>query len=73
MKTLLAKVAKLEPILLLKFEANATNQGSLTEGEGSVRLTSSLDQLLFILKILLTSFTKQATLMRRSTVLSCPP
>jgi hypothetical protein len=51
------------------------NQGSPTEGEGSVQLTSlySLDQLLFILKILLTSFTKQATLMRRSTVRSLPP
>jgi hypothetical protein len=35
-------------------------------------LTSS-DKFLFILKILLTSFTKQATLMRRSTVLSLPP
>ncbi len=33
---------------------------------------TSLDQLLFKLKILLTSFTKQATLMRRSTVLSLP-
>jgi len=31
---------------------------------------TSLDQLLFILKILLNSFTKQAILMRRSTVLS---
>jgi hypothetical protein len=51
-------------------------QGSLTEREGSVRLTSlyltSLDQLVFILKILFTSFTKQGTLMRRSTVLSLP-
>ncbi len=33
---------------------------------------TSLDQLLFILKILLTFFTKQPTLMRRSTVLSLP-
>jgi hypothetical protein len=33
---------------------------------------TSLDQLLFILKILFTFFTKQATLMRRSTVLSLP-
>jgi hypothetical protein len=33
---------------------------------------TSLDRLLFILKILLNSFTKQATLMRRSTVLSIP-
>jgi hypothetical protein len=35
-------------------------------------LTSS-DQLIFIVKILLTYFTKQATLMRRSTVLSLNP
>ncbi len=34
---------------------------------------TSLDQLLFILKILLTFFTKQATFMRRSTVLRLPP
>jgi hypothetical protein len=33
---------------------------------------TSLDQLIFILKIILTSFTKQAALMR-STVLSLPP
>jgi hypothetical protein len=33
---------------------------------------TTLDQLLFILKALFTSFTKQATLMRRSTVLSLP-
>jgi len=34
---------------------------------------SSLDQLSFILKILFSSFTKQATLMRRSKVLSLSP
>jgi hypothetical protein len=34
---------------------------------------TSLDQLLLILKILFTYFTKQATLMRRSIVLSFPP
>jgi hypothetical protein len=45
-----------------------TNQGSLTEGEGTVQLTSSnLDQLLFILKILY-NFLQ----MRRSIVLSLP-
>jgi hypothetical protein len=33
----------------------------------------NLDQLLFILKMFLTFFTKQATLMRRSTVLTLPP
>ncbi len=33
---------------------------------------TSLDQLLFVLKILFTYVTKQATLMRRSTVLSLP-
>ena len=34
---------------------------------------NSLDQVLFILKIFLISFTQQATIMRRSTVLSLPP
>jgi hypothetical protein len=34
---------------------------------------NSLDQLLFIMNILFTSFTKQATLMRRLTVLKLPP
>jgi hypothetical protein len=55
-------------------ELDKVIQGSLTEGEGSVRLTSlySFDQLLFILKVLFTSFTKQATLMRGTTVLSPP-
>jgi hypothetical protein len=46
-------------------------QGSLNEGEGSVQLTSCLDQLLFILQY--TFVTKQATMRRRSTVLSLPP
>ncbi len=49
-------------------------QGSLTEGEGSVLVDvlvlTILDLVLYILKLLLTFFTKQATLMRRSTVLS---
>jgi hypothetical protein len=50
-------------------------QRSLTEGKGSVQLTSLyLDQLLFILKHYLPFFTKQATLIRRPTVLlSLPP
>ncbi len=51
-------------------------QGSLTEGEGSVQfdllvLTSS-DLLLFLLKILISLFTKRATLFKRSFVLSLP-
>ncbi len=51
-------------------------QGTFTEGESSgtadfLVLTSS-DQLLFIVKILLTFVAKQATLMRRSTVRSLP-
>jgi hypothetical protein len=39
------------------------SQGSLTEGGGSVQLTSqtSLNQLIFKLKLLFTFFTKQAT------------
>ena len=36
-------------------------------------LLISLDQILFILKILFTLFKKQATLIRRPTVLSRPP
>ncbi len=48
-------------------------QGTLSEGEDSVQLTpTSLDQLIFTLKILFTFFTKQATLMRRSTVMNLP-
>jgi len=53
-----------------------TDQRSLTRGEDSVQLTylvlTSLDHLLFKLKILLNFFTQQA-LLRRSTVLSLPP
>ncbi len=50
-------------------------QGSLAEGEASVHMIdplvlTSLHQLLFILKIL---FKKQATIIRRSTVLRIPP
>ncbi len=46
---------------------HSTEQGSLTEGKGLVQLTS-LNQFFFMVKIYL--FTKQPTLMRRSTVLS---
>jgi hypothetical protein len=48
-------------------------QGSLSERKGLVPLTSLtifLGSVVFLLKILLILFTKQATLMRRSTVLS---
>jgi hypothetical protein len=49
---------------------NILRQGSLTEREGSVQLArTSLDQLLFLLKIEFTSFTKQATSMGRQMVL----
>jgi hypothetical protein len=52
-------------------------QGSLTEGEGSVQLTSLhqlvLNQQIFIWKMLADFFRKKATLMRRSTVLSLSP
>jgi hypothetical protein len=54
--------------------------GTSYRGGGAVRLSmfhsqvpTSLDQLLLKLKILFTFFTKQATLMRKSTVLSRPP
>ncbi len=47
-------------------------QGSLTEGE-DLLVISSLDQLLFMLKIFVVLFTKQATLMRWSAVLVLPP
>jgi hypothetical protein len=47
-------------------------QGSLTEGGRlsmvDLLVPTSLDQLLFIMKILFRCFTKQATLLRRSTV-----
>ncbi len=42
-------------------------------GTVNLLVLTSLDQLLFKLKILWTFFTKQATLMRRSSVLSLPP
>ena len=52
-----------------------THQGSLTKGKGSVQLTS-LYQLVqiscFYFKNIIYFFTKQATLMRRSIVLSLP-
>jgi hypothetical protein len=51
--------------------------GSLLEGEGKstvdLLVLTSLEKLLFILKIVSTFLTKQATLMRRSFVLSIPP
>ena len=54
-----------------------THEGTLTEREGSVQLTSFylrvLDQLLLIMQILYSLFTKQATVMRRSTVLVSIP
>jgi hypothetical protein len=55
--------------------AGNPDQGSLTEGEGSLDLLvlTILDQLLFILKILFTFTTKQRTLTRRSTVPNLPP
>jgi hypothetical protein len=66
----------------VKTDRSKRYQGTLRKGEGSVRMTSfkevirtvltSLDQLIFKLKILLTLVTKQATLTRRSTVLSLP-
>ncbi len=50
------------------------HQGALTEGEGSVQLTSLFSLVLissFYTEIFLRFFTKQAILKRRSTVLSC--
>jgi hypothetical protein len=48
-------------------------QGSLTEGEGPVLFTSyNLLVNTFTLQTQFTSFAKQATLIRRLTVLSCP-
>jgi hypothetical protein len=53
-----------------------THQRSLTEGEGlstvGLLILHIIDQFLFILEILFTYFTKQATLMRRSNVLRFP-
>jgi len=55
---------------------HSSNREVLIEGEGSstvgLLLQTSLDQLLLIMNILFTCFTKQATLIRRSTVLSLP-
>jgi hypothetical protein len=42
-------------------------------GTVDLLILTSLDQLIFVLKVLFTLFTKQATLTRRSTVLSLPP
>jgi hypothetical protein len=49
-------------VVLLKVRLSAVDLLVLT----------SLDQLLFIMKILFKCFTKQATVLRRSTVLSLP-
>jgi len=46
---------------------------SVFPGTVDLHILASLDQLIFVLKVLFTFFTKQATLMRRSTVLSLPP
>ncbi len=50
-------------------------RGNLTEGFSTVDLLvlTGLDQLIFWLKIIFPLFAKQATLMRRSTVLSLTP
>jgi hypothetical protein len=49
-------------------------QGSLTEGDTvDVLVLTSLDQFVFKLEIIFSFLTKQATLMRRPTVLSLPP
>jgi hypothetical protein len=49
----------------------AGNSGFLAEGsEVDLLVLTNLDQLLFILKMLFTFFTKQATLRRKSTLLS---
>jgi hypothetical protein len=73
----LTEVAEPNSLITIGMELDKVIQGSLTEGEGSVStvnllVLTSLDQLLFILKLLFTSFTKQATLMRGATVLSLP-
>jgi hypothetical protein len=51
-------------------------QGSLTKGRRlstvDLLVLTSFEHLIFILKILFTFFTKQATLIRRSTVLRLP-
>jgi hypothetical protein len=56
---------------------NSLIQGSLTKGSRrstvDLLVLTSLDQLLFVYKILFTFFTKQATLIRMSTVLSLTP
>jgi hypothetical protein len=52
------------------------DQEILTEGEGSVQLTSFTNWIRtahFYIENIIFLFTKQATLMRRPTVLSCPP
>jgi hypothetical protein len=77
------KVNKEEGRTIFKKTGDATGQGrnsqhgKLTEGEGSVQLTS-LNKLVwfssapFYIANMIYRFTKQAILMRRSTVLSHP-
>jgi hypothetical protein len=64
-------------ILKVPSKACIPNSGkSYKRGRSStfdLRVLTSSDQLIFIVKILFTYFTKQATLMRRSTVLSLNP
>jgi hypothetical protein len=52
------------------YPGKSLQRGKLSTFE--LLVLNSLDKLLFELKILLPFFTKQATLMRRSTVLSIP-
>jgi hypothetical protein len=58
--------------LLMRLKAGKTYCGGRLSTVDLLVLTS-LDLLVFILKILFSFFTKQATLMTRSTVLSLPP
>jgi len=65
--TSLERLSRLcKPLLNLQRGWYSLNQGSLTV---DLLVLTGLDQLLFILKILFTSFTKQPTLMRRSNVI----
>ncbi len=69
-------IGKLQAKLVELFYLTSLNQGSHTGGEllstVDLLVLISLDKLPFQLKILLTFFTEQATLMRRLTVLSLP-
>jgi hypothetical protein len=55
----------------MQFERKVLMSGRLNTVD--LLVLTTLDQLLLELKILFTSFTKQAVLMRRSTVLTLPP